>query len=54
LWAQATGQSRYDAAIDLCQRWHIPLPTLGPPGPRRNREGEPVAPDIETCTMPPT
>jgi putative transposase len=28
LWAAATKQSPYDAAIDLCARLHIPLPTL--------------------------
>jgi putative transposase len=27
LWAQATRQSIYDAAVDLCQRLAIPLPT---------------------------
>ena len=50
LWAQATQQSAYDAAIDLCQRLHIPLPTL--PAPTRNREEETVAPAAEPCTMP--
>ena len=30
LWAQATKQTPYDAAIDLCDRLHIPLPTLPP------------------------
>jgi putative transposase len=50
LWAQATRQSVYDAAIDLCERLHIPLPTL-PPIPR-NRKEETVAPPSETCTMP--
>lgn len=43
LWAAATQQTPYDAAIDLCERLHIPLPTLPPP--KRNREEEPVAPD---------
>ncbi len=28
LWAQATRQAPYDAALDLCQRLSIPLPTL--------------------------
>jgi putative transposase len=51
LWAHATGQSIYDAAVDLCQRLHIPLPTLAPPESPRNREEEPVAPDPETCTI---
>ncbi len=46
LWAQATQQSPYDAAVDLCDRLAIPLP----PKPR-NREEEPVASEPETCTM---
>ena len=45
LWATATGQSIYDAALDLCQRLALPLPTL------RNREEEPVAGVGETGTM---
>jgi len=52
LWAQATQQSPYDAALDLCQRLNIPLPTLSPPP--RNRKEEPVATDPATCTMPST
>ena len=47
LWAQATRQSVYDAAVDLCQRLAIPLPT-------RNREEEAVACGPQTCTMEPT
>jgi transposase InsO family protein len=47
LWALATRQSIYDAAVDLCQRLAIPLPLL-----TRNREEEPVATGAETCTMP--
>lgn len=43
LWAQATQQSPYDAAIDLCQRLGITLPTL-PSAPLRHREEEPVVP----------
>lgn len=39
LWAAATGQLPYDAAIDLCQRLLIPVTYLSP----RNREEEPVA-----------
>jgi transposase InsO family protein len=42
LWAAANRLSIYDAAIDLCQRLRIPLPTLAPP-PTANREEEPVA-----------
>jgi putative transposase len=50
LWAQATKQTVYDAAIDLCQRLNITLPTLNPQN--RNREEEPVAPPLTTDTMP--
>jgi hypothetical protein len=49
LWAQANRLSTYDAAIDLCQRLNIALPTLAPT--TRHREEEPVAPTQETCTM---
>jgi putative transposase len=52
LWAQATQQTPYDAALDLCLRFSIPLPTL--PAAARNREEEPVAPFPENCTMQPT
>jgi putative transposase len=52
LWAQANRLNPYDAAIDLCQRLGIPLPTL--PTPTRNREEEPVASLPESCTMPST
>ena len=52
LWAQATQQTPYDAAVDLCQRLHIPLPLLPPLTPRPgNREEELVAPGVPTCTM---
>ena len=40
----------YDAAIDLCQRLGIPLPTL-PPMPHRNREEEPVALEPRTTVQ---
>jgi putative transposase len=50
LWAQATQQTIYDAAIDLCQRLAVPLPIL--PHASRNREEEPVAPVSTTATMP--
>ena len=46
LWAQATRQTPYDAALDLCQRLNIPLPLLP-----RHREEEPVALAASTCTM---
>jgi putative transposase len=51
LWAQATNQAPYDAAVDLCQRLHLPLPIL--PSSSRHREEEHVAPAPETCTMNP-
>jgi putative transposase len=51
LWAQATRQTVYDAAIDLCQRLHLPLPTL--PIQTRHREEEHVGNHPETCTMSP-
>jgi hypothetical protein len=51
LWAAATRLSIYDAAIDLCQRLNIPLPTLPPPT-TANREEEPVATGASTCTIP--
>jgi hypothetical protein len=38
LWAQATGQAPYEAAVDLCNRLGMSLPTLS----TRNREEEPV------------
>jgi transposase InsO family protein len=49
LWAQANRLTPYAAAIDLCQRLGIPLPTLPPPP--RNREEEPVDPHPESYTM---
>jgi putative transposase len=51
LWAYANRQSPYDAAIDLCNRLGIPLPTLPT---HRNREEETVAEPSPTCTMPTT
>ena len=42
LWAAANRLSIYDAAVDLCQRLNIPLPTFAPPD-NKNREEEPVA-----------
>jgi hypothetical protein len=51
LWAQATSQNSYDAAVDLCQRLPIPLPLLEPAAVPRNREEEPVAPQAEPCTI---
>jgi putative transposase len=51
LWAQATQQTPYDAAVDLCQRLAIPLPTLPPARLPAIREEEPVATKPATCTM---
>jgi transposase InsO family protein len=51
LWAAANRLSIYDAAIDLCQRLRIPLPTLAPPD-QKNREEEPVATASSTGTIP--
>jgi putative transposase len=50
LWAQATRQTPYDAALDLCQRLNIPLPLLHPTTPA-NREEETVVAGPTTCTM---
>jgi putative transposase len=41
LWIAATQQTPYDAAIDLCRRLNIPLPTVVS---NRSREEEPIAP----------
>jgi putative transposase len=49
LWAQATQQSVYDAALDLCQRLDIPVPHLE--SSTRNREEETVAPGSANCTI---
>jgi putative transposase len=51
LWADANHLSIYDAALDLCQRLNIPLPTLAP-SENANREEAPVATDSNTCTIP--
>jgi putative transposase len=50
LWAHATRQTPYDAALDLCNRLCLPLPLLPTPA-HRNREEEPVALGPATCTM---
>jgi hypothetical protein len=50
LWAAATSQSPYDAALDLCQRLGIPVPQRAAPPPR-NREEEIVAFGSATCTI---
>ena len=54
LWAHATGQTAYDAALDLCQRLHLPVPELPPQRPTtilRHREEEPVDPTLTTSTI---
>ena len=51
LWATANRLSIYDAAIDLCQRLNVPLPTVASPE-KPNREEAPVATDSSTCTIP--
>ena len=50
LWAHATGQSPFEAALDLCQLLGIPIPLLPAPSPR-NSEEEPVEPVSATCTI---
>jgi putative transposase len=52
LWAQANRLTPYDAALDLCNRLGIPVPTLPPPN--RNRKEEPVAPLPDNATIPST
>lgn len=47
LWAKATGQTPYDAAVDLCQRLNVPLPLL----PSTRSPTEPVTPTCQTGTM---
>ena len=49
LWAQASRQTPYDAARDLCQRLNIPLPLRS--AAATNREEETVAAGPATCTM---
>jgi len=54
LWAHATDQSTYDAALDLCQRLHLPVPELSAPESKptlRHREEEPVDLVSTTCTI---
>jgi transposase InsO family protein len=52
LWSQATSQTPYDAARDLCNRLQIPLPILATPS--RNREEETVDRPSQPCTIPTT
>jgi putative transposase len=49
LWAQATQQRIYDAAVDLCQRLGVPVPLLT--SPPRNREEETVPLGSATGTI---
>ena len=50
LWAAAQRLSPYDAALDLCRRLHLPVPTLTPLLPA-NRKEEPVASASSPCTI---
>jgi hypothetical protein len=54
LRAHATGQTAYGAALDLCERLHLPVPELTPQRPKttpRHREEEPVDLTLTTCTI---
>jgi hypothetical protein len=51
LWAAANRLTPYDAAVDRCQRLHVPLPLLPTFAPG-NREEETVAMGSGTCTIP--
>jgi transposase InsO family protein len=51
LWATAQNLTPYDAALDLCQRLGIPVPTLPTGPPTGNRKEETVDPDSPTCTI---
>jgi transposase InsO family protein len=53
LWAQANRLTPYDAAVDLCSRLGIPLPTLAATASAGNREEETVAPQPVNGTMDP-
>ena len=49
LWAKATNQLPYDAALDLCQRLSLSLPFLPfPPSPREPVEQQPKPSTIST------
>jgi transposase InsO family protein len=50
LWVKASHLGPYDAALDLCNRLAIPVPTLTSP-PTPNREEEPVVCPSQTCTI---
>jgi transposase InsO family protein len=50
LWAAATKQTPYDAALDLCHRLNIPVPTLPAPSPQ-HREEAPVDQPSNACTI---
>jgi len=51
LWTAAQGLPLYDAALDLCHRLGIAVPTLPPPLPAANREEATVASGSTTCTI---
>jgi putative transposase len=50
LWLHASHLRPYDAALDLCNRLSIPVPSLTSP-PTPNREEEPVVCPSPTCTI---
>ncbi len=56
LWAAATHQTVYDAALDLCAKLNRPVPLKTTPATKnatatpRNREEEPVAIGSNSCT----
>lgn len=52
LWAHAKHLNIYDAALDLCHRLSIPLPTLAPPPTTPNREEATVPTGPSICTIP--
>jgi putative transposase len=51
LWTAAQGLPLYDAALDLCQRLAIAVPTLPLPSTAPNREEATVASGSTTCTI---
>jgi transposase InsO family protein len=52
LWAAATQQSPYDAALDLCARLNVPIPYLSTLKQTGTREEEPVSPPLAKAIMP--
>jgi transposase InsO family protein len=52
LWAKARQLTIYDAAIDLCERLNIPLPTVPASNPTGHRDEEHVDHSTQNSTMP--